>query len=171
MSKKKDVADWLKQIQKQHPERHAQYPRLLGSHSDRLSPEVKLKLANGEAPLSKESPKTTIVKQDMSNSAFCVFEEWAVHLPESLRGLPESYWLAKARAGTWAGFLRPLGQRSTPHYRRTDIAAHFRVAFSVLYPAALKSLLAANFSLPVAPEPLIKRMKKKPGRKATVRNA
>ena len=87
-----------------------------------------------------------------ANLAFTDFEGWRVHLPEEFRELSQAAWLAKSRRGDWAGYLKPLGERSAPQWRKSDITLFFKLKFGVLYPEAVQSLLTANFSEPEQPK-------------------
>lgn len=113
----------------------------------------------------------TMIHAELS-PCFCTFECWQPFVPDEFKHWTRATWLAKSRREEWAPYMKLLGQRSTPVFKRSDIETWFRITFSGLYPAAVENLLASGF----LPEPQKRkrrggRKKSTPKKKINLRNA
>jgi hypothetical protein len=81
---------------------------------------------------------------------YVLFSIWQPVLPAELKHHLEPFWRARSGRDDWASFVKPLGERSAAHWKASEITAHFKAKFGVLFPDRVQALLDLGF--PDAPQ-------------------
>jgi hypothetical protein len=89
--------------------------------------------------------KTTMTKEFKLNPALCVWDDFRPYLPAHDKELTLAQWLKRSREGSFAPYAKFSGERSTPFWKKNEVAASFLHLYGKSYPASVTALHEAGF--------------------------